>query len=568
MKHSSCAACASGKMAALFALTFALACSPSGDLASPGASTTGSDAGLTDGASAQLPFSDAPPFAPAVGMLRRLTRLQFRNALRDLLVGTRVDISQLDIDDWTGDFAVIGASVVSTSNQGVERFHAAIENAVNTVFADPAKLSQLIGCTPTGAANDTCVKGYLQSLGLLAWRRPLEAAEVDRLGAVATKAATELGSPVEGARWATVALLSSPNFLYRPELGAADAKGAFRLSGYEMASRLAFLIWNSLPDKALLEQAASGALDTREGIRAAATRLLEAANGREAVGAFAEEFMRLDKVLTQAKDPGLFPEYTPTLQEAMVRDMRETWATVAFDDGASALDLFTTTKVVVNSELAKLYGLETTGLSASVFQTRTLPSEGPRIGILSKAGFLSQWANQKEGSPTLRGKSMREALMCLGVPPPPPDVAPIFEDPPAGMRQTKRQRLEMHRTKPACAGCHALMDPLGLPFENFDGIGRYRTTDDTLPIDSSGEFNGRRVNDARALGQAIAADPKVAECLVRKFYSYSVGHRERDVDGTVLNTLVASFQASGFKFRQLVLDIVTSEAFSAVAPQL
>ncbi len=267
-----------------------------------------------------------------------------------------------------------------------------------------------------------------------------------------------------------------------------------------MASRLAFLLWNSLPDQELLDEAASGALGTVEGIRAAATRLLETPAGREAVGAFAEEYMRLDRISTQAKDSGLFPEYDPALQAAMVRDMRGTWEVLAFDDQASALDLFSTTKVVVNSELAQLYGLDTAGLGSGAFEVRSLPADGPRIGILGKAGFLSQFANQKEGSPTLRGKFMRDALMCTPIPPPPGNVALELPEPPADKPLTKRQRLEIHRTKPACAGCHSYMDPLGLPLETFDAIGRFRTTDHGLPIDPSGEFDwaaGRRRARAR-----------------------------------------------------------------------
>lgn len=499
-------------------------------------------------------------------MLRRLTQTQFRNSVRDLL-GVQVDTSSLQEDDWTGGFAVIGAGILSTSENGVAAFQEQIESAVNTVMSDSAKRQTLLGCTPTGMANDACIKGFAQSFGLRAWRRPLVTAEVDRIVALATKAATDLGSAVEGARWATVAILNSPNFLYRSELGAADAKGVLRFTGYEMAGRLSYLIWNSGPDKALLDQAGSGALATADGIRAAATTLLNAANGREAAGSFAEEYMQLYKVLRQAKDPALFPEYTPTLQTALVRDIRETWATVAFDDAANTMSVFTTTKAVVNSELAKLYGLDAAGLTATTFQPRTLPADGPRIGVMSKAGFLSQWANQQEGSPTLRGKFMREALMCLIVPPPPEGVSTVVPPPPAGQHQTKRQRLEIHRKDDACAGCHALMDPLGLPFENFDAIGRYRTTDDTLPIDASGDFNGHPVANARELGQVMSTDPLAAQCFVRKYYSYAVGHTERPADQSVINSLYASFQASGFKFRQLILDVVSNDAFSTVAAQ-
>ncbi|WP_437520026.1 DUF1592 domain-containing protein [Sorangium sp. So ce726] len=553
----------SREVAAVCALAFAAACT--GALGDPTEGAGASSAG-EPGEDETPAGSDPPQFQPAAGMLRRLTRTQFRNAVRDML-GVEVDIQQLDADSWNGNFAVIGAATVVTSERGVEQYHAAIESAVDAVFADTARRDQFIGCTPSGAENDACVRGFIEALGLRAWRRPLEAAEVDRLAAVAAKAATELESAVEGARWATVALFASPNFLYRPELGAPSADGSLRLTGYEMASRLAFLVWNSLPDQELLDQAASGGLGTVEGIRAAATRLLEAPAGREAVGAFAEEYMRLDRISTQAKDTALFPEYSPALQAAMVRDMRGTWEVLAFDDRTSALDLFSTTKAVVNTELAQLYGIDAAGLSSSAFEVRSLPADGPRVGILSKAGFLSQFANQKEGSPTLRGRFMRDALMCTPIPPPPGDVALELPEPPADKPLTKRQRLEIHRTEPACAGCHSYMDPLGLPLETFDAIGRFRTTDHGLPIDPSGEFDGVPVADARALGVTLSSSASVAECLVRKYYTYAAGHEERDVDERVLDALTASFEGSGYKLRELVLDVVTNDAFSSVAPQ-
>lgn len=510
--------------------------------------------------------TDPPAFQPAAGTLRRLTRSQFRNAVRDVFK-VEVNTHELDDDSWNGNFATIGATTVVTSERGVEQYHTAIESAVNAVFADSARRAEFIGCTPSGAQDDACVRGFIQALGLRAWRRPLETAELDRLMAVATEASTELDSADEGARWATVALFTSPNFLYRAELGAPAVGGSLRLTGYEMASRLAFLVWNSLPDKMLLDQAASGMLDTVEGLRAAATRMLDTPAGREAVGAFAEEYLRLDRVGTQAKDAELFPEYGPALQSAMVHDMRGTWEVLAFDDEASALDLFSTTKVVVNKELAELYGIDATGLTSNTFEVRSLPADGPRIGILSKAGFLSQFANQKEGSPTLRGKFMSDALLCKTIPLPDGNIVLMLEEPTKDKPLTKRQRLELHRTEPTCAGCHSRMDPLALPLENFDAIGRYRTTDYGLPIDPSGEFDKQPVADARELGKAISLSDKVAQCLVSKYYSYAVGHENRPVDASVLNTLGASFEASGFRLRELVLDVVTNKAFSAVAPQ-
>ncbi len=536
-----------------------------GGPAGVGGGTNVTGTGGAGGTSGAAGGPSPPPFQPAPAMLRRLTRTQFRNAVRDVF-GVEVDIADLDTDTYNAGFAAIGASSVVTSERGVEQYNAAIENAVNTLFADANKRSQFIGCAPTGQNGDPCVRAYIQKLGLRAWRRPLSTEELGRFDALATKAATDLDDPIEGARWATVALFTSPSFLYRAELGTTK-NGMLRFTDYEMASRLAFLIWNSLPDQPLLDEAAAGKLTTLEGIRTAAMRMLDSQAGREAVGAFAEEYLRLDRIATQAKDPGLFPEYTGALQAGMVRDMRGTWEVLVLDDRASIFDLFTTAKVVVNADLARLYGLDATGLTSTTFQVRSLPAEGPRAGILGKAGFLSQFANQKEGSPTLRGKFIREALTCRAVPPPPPDVNTSLPDPPADKPMTKRQRLEIHRTQEVCASCHGKMDPLGLPLESFDAIGRYRTTDHGLTIDPSGEFDGVPVADARELGDAVAASTTVARCFVRKFYTYAVGHEERAVDGSVLNALADSFQTSGYDFRRLILDVVTHDAFSSVAPQ-
>ena len=538
-----------------------------------GAGATGGGTGATGatGGAGGMPdvgtiFTNPPAFAPAPGLLRRLTRSQFRNAVKDVF-GYDVNVNDLDADSFTANFASIGAATVVTSDHGVEQYSTAIESAVDAVFADATKRAQFIGCTPTGQSNDTCVRGFIQKLGLRAWRRPLQTAELDRFVALAASAATTMGSATEGARWATVALFTSPSFLYRPEIGAASSTGALRLSGNEIASRLSFLIWNSLPDQTLMDQATSGMLGTADGIRSAATRMLNLSAGRESVGGFAEEYMRLDRIATQAKDPALFPEYSANLQAAMVRDIRDTWASLAFDDQASFYDLFTTTKVVVNADLARLYGIDATGLTSTVFQTKSLPAGGTRSGVLSKAGLLSEFANQQSGSPTLRGKFIRESLMCLTIPPPPPGVNTAVVDQPTTVPMTRRQKLEAHMTNDGCAACHKYMDPLGFPLENFDAIGKYRTTDNGLPVDPTGSFDGVAVADANGLGVAASQSVTVAQCLVRKYYAYAVGHEERDVDGSVLNTLATAFKASGFKMRDLILAVATNDAFSVVAPQ-
>lgn len=533
----------------------------SGDGDGPGdGDGQGDGDGLGDG--------DAPrefaAFMPQPGQLRRLTRTQFRNAISDLL-GVRIEVGDLEPDSYSGHFSTVGASTVVTSPLGAEQYLDTVEDAVGEAFADEAVWTAFLGCTPA-PGDETCFRSFLDSVGKRAWRRPLGPEEIEDLVAVANGAEAELGSALEGTRWGTIALLSSLHFVYRPELGTSGADG-LRVGGYEMAARLAFLIYNSLPDAELLADAESGVLNTVDGVVATAERMLDSPRGREAAASFGEDYMRLDRIAGQAKDPGLYPAYNPALKEAMRLDMRETWAQVGFDDDASLLELFATRRVYANAELASLYGLDATGLDSTTYDTLELPADGPRAGILSKSGFLSQFANQIEGSPTLRGKFIREALMCQSVPLPPEGVALELPEANPDQPTTKRDRLAMHSTEPVCANCHLMMDPLGLPLEQFNAIGEFRTTELGLTIDSSGEFDGVPVENAAELGQVLSQSDSVAECLVEKYFSYALGRPELNTDLGTIYQLAETFSDSGHRMRELILSLVASDAFSKVTPQ-
>ncbi len=504
------------------------------------------------------------PFEAQPGLLRRLTRAQFRNAIRGI-TGVEVDVQQLEADSHSGDFASVGASSVVTSNLGAEQYLTAVEEAVAELFSDASRATSFLGCTPE-PQESSCFRSFFERVGRQAWRRPLSAEELDQLVGVAQNAEVELESPLEAAQWGTVALLASPNFLYRTELGTIEGESR-RIVGYEMASRLAFLLWNTLPDEELLEAAESGALSTKEDVVAAATRMLDAPSGREAVAAFADEYMRLDRINGQAKDEELYPDFGPALKEAMAVDMRETWSIVAFDEDQSVLNLLSTRTVVANPELARLYGLDDSGMSPGSFEQFTLPEDASRAGILSKAGFLAQFANQVEGSPTLRGKFIQEALLCTTVPPPPGAIALELPEPLPEKPTTKRERLGLHNTQPACARCHTLMDPLGFPLEQFDAIGRFRTTELGLQIDATGDFLGTAVDDAKQLGEVMSGSEEIAGCIARKYYSFAIGRGELATDEGTLSEISSSFEESGHRFRHLILEVVGSDAFALVKDQ-
>jgi hypothetical protein len=459
---------------------------------------------------------------------------------------------------------------VSVSLNGVGQYQAAIEAATAEVFADAKRRDSLVGCVPQGITDTACFKSYIERFGRLAWRQALTPAQLEQKTALASSLAQTFGNATDGLRATTNALLQSPNFLYRLERGE-PAGASWRFTGYEMASRLAYFLTNSAPDPALLDAAEQGKLTTAEGVRAEAQRLTAGGSGtpgRESVRNFATELFRLAIVTARAKDPS-FVAYTPSLQQAMVREVPSMLEDLVFEQAAPATNIFTTRTTYVNADLAKLYGLPTSGLTADSWVKVSLPADGLRAGYLGTGAFLSEFANQKEGSPTQRGKFLRTALLCQTIPDPPPNVSTNLADGPAGVHQTKRDKLAVHRQQGAtCNGCHALMDPLGLPLENFDAIGAYRETDGGLPIDVSGDLDGTAFNGPVELGTALSQNDDVASCLVRNLYRYATGVLEATAQEPAIGQLTTQFKADGKDMRKLMVELVASDGFRLVAPAL
>ncbi len=531
---------------------------------STGPTKTGSGGSGTGGA--PMPVT----FAPATGAYRRLTSTAFQNSLRDLLGGS-VTVGELEPDSWSvGGFASVSAATVSISQVGVEEYQTAIDAATTQVFADTTRRDKLLGCKPASVSDTTCFQSFVKTFGRLAWRQPLTAAQVTRYSQLIGTVASSMGDAYEGMRAGMSGLLQSPNFLYRLERGAAPASGGgspfWQYTSREMASRLSYFLTNSTPDATLLAAADSDSLTTADAVRQQADRLLSTPAGHESVKNFATELYQLGIIAGRAKDPTMYPQYAAPLQNAMMQEIPAMFENIVFTQNASALDLFTTRNTFVTKELATLYGLPTTGLSSTTLSPATLPADGLRAGLLGTAGFLSLYASQKEGSPTQRGKFIRQILLCQTIPDPPANVNLMLPDPPAGVVLTKRQKLTNHEAVASCAACHKLMDPLGLTLENFDAIGGLRTTDQGLAIDVSGNLDGTAFNGPVELGQVLASQPATADCLVRNFYRYGTGHVETASEQPVLDALKAQFRSGGYHVRDLLLAIVTSDGFRYVAP--
>jgi len=539
-----------------------------GDATTGGSTNTGGTAGNTSTTGGASGSGGTPiTFAPAPGAYRRLTNAAFRNSLRDLLDGP-VAIGELEPDSWSvGGLPTVGAAEVSISPRGVEQYQSAIEAAATQVFADTARRDRIVGCRPASATDAQCFRQFVTSFGRRAFRRPLTEAQITRYTELITTTAATLGDVYGGVRSGMIGMLGSPHFLYRLERGVAPASGSgfWQYTSVEMASRLSYFLTNSTPDATLLDVAEQDGLQAAEAVGEHAARLLQTPAGRESVRNFATDLFQLPVIGARAKDPAMYAEYTPALQAAMMEEIPAMLAGLVFDRNASALELLTTRETYVNADLAKLYGLPTAGRS-SVFAPATLPAEGLRAGLLGTAGILSLYASQKEGSPTQRGKFIREVLLCQHISPPPADVDTTLEDPPSGEMLTKREKLEQHLTSDSCAGCHAALDPLGLTLENFDAIGKFRTMDHGKPIDVTGDLDEVPFNGPVELGQLLAAAPETAACLVRSIYRYGTGHVELASETPVVNDLAARFQANGYDLKQLMLDLVTSDGFRYVAP--
>jgi hypothetical protein len=528
----------------------------------PGPGTGGT--GGSGGNGVVQPPPPPPPvdgFSPAPASLRRLTRAQYLNSVRDLL-GQDITLSvELEPDTALSGFVSIGAALTTVSATAAEKFEAAATSIAQQAL-DPARRGRLVTCAPKAAADEACAKSFVTSFGRRAWRRPLTAEEVARYTTLATQGGSMLGDFWQGLGYALAGLLQSPNFIYRVEIGTPGVvKGQRVFDGWELASRLSFTLWNSTPDDALLDAAQAGALTAPGGLRQQAERLLASPRGRTAVRNFFFELYRLDVLDDLEQSPANFPKATRTIGPAMREETLRLLEEVVLAGGGDVRAALDAPFAFVNRELAALYGLPAP--AGADFVKTTLPAGGLRLGILGNASFLASNAHEATTSPTRRGKFVREVLLCHEIPAPPPDVdASLPPEKPGDAPRTMRERLAGHNA-PGCITCHAKMDPLGLAFENFDALGAHRTQDAGLAIDASGDLDGQRFGNPRELAAVLRAHPDVEACLVRGLYRYAVGHIETPGEEVLITRITAGL--GGDRFRAALLGVIESDGFRVAA---
>ncbi|MCA2978278.1 MAG: DUF1592 domain-containing protein [Myxococcaceae bacterium] len=422
----------------------------------------------------------------------------------------------------------------------------------------PATAKVMVCDLATGGGG--CVRSIVSRFGRRAWRRPLTTAEVDRLANVVTLAQAE-GEPVHaGVAMALTALLLSPHFLYRVELDPDPTSPApHPLTDHELAARLSYFLWASTPDEALARAADDGTLSQPAQLSAQVQRMLGDAKARSLVTRFAGQWLWTNQVEDAVPSTSVYANVTAATKTAM---RLETEAVVEhfFTRDESVLGLLGSDFTFVNDTLADHYGLARPG-AATPQRVAVAPST-ERGSVLGHAGLLTVTSFPTRTSPVKRGAWVLSNLLCQEPPAPPPGVEGL--PPPDLANATLRQRVEAHRANPACAGCHALMDPIGFGLERFDGVGRARATDTGgAPLDVAGVLpDGRSFSGPRELSALLKADPRVPHCLAEKLFTYGLGRAPARDEKCQVDAITSRFEAGGHRFSALVQAIVSSPSFT------
>jgi hypothetical protein len=502
------------------------------------------------GAGGGEPLGDAP-LGPTP--LRRLTEAQYRRTMRDLLGVDAIGI-EFPAERRRHGFAWYAADQTVTDD-----FMGALFVASGQIAAAAARrLPGLLPCAP-GTTEASCAADFVTQFGVRAFRRPLRAEESARYRAIYTQMRT-LGSHEDALATVVRAFVLSPRLLYLPEV-SGQRRGSDRivLDAWTVATRLSYLLWGSMPDAELLAAAGSRRLETVEELNAQARRMLASDKAREGLRDFLGAWLDMDRVLRAVKDPATFPRWSASLAASMNEEgYRFAESVLLLGDGRLST-LLTSPKSVVDGALAAFYGLPAAGAG-----WRTVELDpATRAGLLTRGWFLAGRASPYDSGPPLRGTLVMDRLLCNELPPSPRDVPGV---PPPQPGETLRQRFTHWVTEQACArACHAQIDPLHFAFENYDGVGAYRTVENGAPVDAAGELMGTDANGGFASGvelQALLARGKdVGACLARRRLEQVVGRDVVNGDRPHLERMAAVLAASQGDTREMLLALVGSDGF-------
>ena len=483
--------------------------------------------------------------------LRRISSLEYRNAVRELF-GETTDVtvaSGFPSDEKVGSFVSnVQTTLSATNNEG----YLSAAEAVSTGFV--SRFASASGCAASDAA---CAEKYLLQLARRAFHGTLDAQAETSLKTLHAKVGQLLDE--SGALEAVVrSILLSPRFLFIIEAGTPGADAA-ALTPSEVAGRLAAFVWRSVPDQALLDLADSGGLATAEQIMQRTELMLSDTRGQAMLDDFVLQWLEIGDVLRISRDD---PTFTPALREAMAREISLLFENAVANPATSFSDLLTSSTSYVNGDLASLYGAPA---PATDFAATQLPDN--RRGILTRAAFLAVHAHPQSPSQVLRGKAVREQLLCDRIPSPPPGVE---RNVPVASNQTTQEAVDAHTSASACSGCHQWLDPIGYAFNAYDKIGRYRDVENGKAVNVqgqivkgplspvTGEFSG-----PYELAQVLSTSEFAQQCFAVQASRFALGREERAADACSLKSAWDAFSAGGqFSIRALLVAVTGSHAFS------
>jgi mono/diheme cytochrome c family protein len=428
-----------------------------------------------------------------------------------------------------------------------------------TGVGDTPSRRRIFSCHPAeAAAQKACAKQIVSTLARRGYREPVSDKDLERLMKFYETGRTAGGFEA-GVEEALQRILASPRFVFRIERDPAAGPAVHRVTDIELASRLSFFLWSSIPDDELLNAAADGTLRNPVTLEREVRRMLADPKAEALVSNFAGQWLHLRNVPNVLPNSDLFPDFDDNLRQSMRRETELLFESVMRED-RNVLDLLTADYTFVNERLARHYGIP--DIYGSRFR-RVAVTDEARRGLLGQASILAVTSHAERTSPVVRGKFILENILGTPVPPPPPDVPALKETAAGEKPRSIREQMAGHRANPACATCHEIMDPIGFALENFDAVGAWRTREAGGPIDATGELaDGTTIDGVNTLRDALVKKPDMfASTLTEKLLTYGLGRGLDYYDMPAVRTIVRDAARGDYKFSSIVMGVVRSVPF-------
>ncbi len=520
----------------------------------------------TGGAGGSGPPSACAGADPGPSPLRRLTPAEYRNTVRDLFRAADLPAVTIAEDQTVKGFGFNNnADVQTPAALLLSQYQRAAVDLVDAAFKRP---DRFLPCQPKDAAAEAaCGAQIVDVFGARAFRRPLTADEGKQFRDF-FEAARKTDNFSVAAQLTIGAMLQSPPFLYRIETGAAKgADGTLALAPYEIASRLSYLLWNSMPDDELFAAAKDGKLATPADVEKQARRMLADPKAKAAVAEFHAQWLESGAIDGLTKEKAAFPKWSDELRTGLRIEAERAVERAVFEPKVGYLSLLSSTKTFVNGPLADLYGVPRPASAAGGWVDL---DPGKRAGLVTQAFWLASHAHPIHPSPVKRGQFVMAKLLCTPPPSPPGDVNTAVPTMPTADARTNRQRLDrLHNTKPECRACHKAIDGIGFGLEGYDAAGAFRTTDNGVPVDDSGEIavgsdvDGPFKGGVELAGK-LAKSQTVRACVATQWFRFAMGRPvDAAADRCTLQAMEEAFAASGHDVKEMLVALAKSTTFRA-----